>query len=151
LHACVHGGRKEFFQGGSLVDLSKRFSSEGAKSGEICFLPLETKKAAFLLKFSNSFPLSDTHVYVQENVRATPLNSWCNFERVNTILDSEILLNLIHRMKHLTDQFQLCFCFCCGKTKWLYFICALATQLASLYKQLASCYMCFVWSLHSGI
>jgi len=25
------------------------------KSGEICFLPLETKKTDFLLKFSNSF------------------------------------------------------------------------------------------------
>jgi len=35
-------------------------------------------------------------------------------------------------MKYLTDQFQLCFCFCIGNTKKLYFISALARQLASL-------------------
>jgi len=40
-----------------------------------------------------------------------------NFERFNTILNSEILLNLIRKMKCLTDQFQLCFCLCIGKTK----------------------------------
>jgi len=36
----------------------------GAKSGEIYFSPLETKKVAFLLKLSNSCPPSDTHAYV---------------------------------------------------------------------------------------
>jgi len=29
------------------------------KSGEVCLLPLETKKIAFLLKFSNACPPSD--------------------------------------------------------------------------------------------
>jgi len=47
--------------GGELVDFSKSFS-RGAKRGEICFLPLETKKTAFLLKTSNSCPPSATHV-----------------------------------------------------------------------------------------
>jgi len=27
LHACVHGRQKAFFQGGALVDFSKRFST----------------------------------------------------------------------------------------------------------------------------
>jgi len=33
-----------------------------------------------------------------------------NFKRFNTIPNNEILLNLIRKMKYLTDQFQLCFC-----------------------------------------
>ena len=49
--------RKEFFQGGPLLD----FFLGWAKSGEICFLPLETKKQHFLLKFSNSSPSSDDY------------------------------------------------------------------------------------------
>ena len=53
-------------------------------------------------------------------------------EGFNTIPISEILLNLIRKMKYVTDQFQLCFCFCIGNAKQLYFISALATQLASL-------------------
>jgi len=35
-------------------------------------------------------------------------------------------------MKYLTDQFQLCFCFCISNAKQPYFISALAIQLASL-------------------
>ena len=35
-------------------------------------------------------------------------------------------------MKYLTDQFELCFCFCIGSTKQLYFIFVMATQLASV-------------------
>jgi len=37
--------------------------------------------------------------------------------RFNTIPNSEILLNLIRKMKYLTDQFQLCFYFCIGNAK----------------------------------
>jgi len=60
------------------------------------------------------------------------IKNWCNFNRFNTIPNGEILLNLIRKMKYLTDQFQLRFCFCIGNAKWLYFVSALATQLASL-------------------
>jgi len=35
----------------------------------------------------------------------------CNFKRFNNILNSEILLNLIRKMKYFTDQIQLCFLF----------------------------------------
>jgi len=49
-----------------------------------------------------------------------PHHYWCNFKRFNTILNSEILLNLIHKMKYLTDQFQLCFCFCVDNTNQLF-------------------------------
>ena len=38
------------------MDFSKSFSV-GAKSGEICFLPLEIEKTRVLLTFSNSRPL----------------------------------------------------------------------------------------------
>jgi len=40
-------------------------------------------------------------------VRATPLNLLGNFKRFSTIRNREILLNLIRKMKYLTDQFQL--------------------------------------------
>ena len=60
---CTGVGRH--FSRALLVDFSKSFS-RGAKSDEICFLPPETKKTAFLLKFSNSCPSSDTHDCVQE-------------------------------------------------------------------------------------
>jgi len=32
---------------------------------------------------------------------------WCNFKRFNAILNSIILMNLICKMKYLTDKFQL--------------------------------------------
>jgi len=53
----VHGCQEDIFQRGTSGYFQK--FSRGAKSGEICFLPLKTKKTAFLLKFSNSCPLSD--------------------------------------------------------------------------------------------
>jgi len=42
------------------------------------------------------------------------------FQAFNTILKSEILLNLTRKMKYLGDQFQLCFCFRISNTKLLY-------------------------------
>jgi len=53
-------------------------------------------------------------------------------------------------MKSLTDQFQSRFCFCIGNTKQLYLFLHWQ-QNWQPYRQLASCYMCFVLSLHSGI
>jgi len=73
LHACVHERRKEFFQGGGNSGFFQVFL--GGKSGEICFLPLETKETGFLLKISNSCPSPGTHACVSEKVRATPLKS----------------------------------------------------------------------------
>ena len=55
-----------------------------------------------------------------EKVRATAVKNWYIFKRLNTILNNEILLNLIRNKKCLTDQFQLYFCFCIGNTKQLY-------------------------------
>ena len=43
----THGRQKDFFQGGTIWDFSKIFPGEGAKSGEICFLPLEIKATFF--------------------------------------------------------------------------------------------------------
>jgi len=38
--------------------------------------------------------------------------NFCDISNIfNTILNSEILLNLIRKIKYLTDLFQLCFCF----------------------------------------
>jgi len=68
-----------------------------------------------------------------------------NFKRFDTIPNSEILLNHIRKRKYLTDQFQLCFCFCIANAKQLYFISALATQLAFLWPT-CSCYVCFVFA-----
>ena len=51
---CVHGRRKDF-PGVALVHFSKSFS-RGAKSGEICFLPLKTKKTALFAKICKFLP-----------------------------------------------------------------------------------------------
>ena len=56
------GVERNFSRGWPLVNF-KVFLRE-AKSSEICFSPLEIKKTAFLLKFSNSCPSSDTHLLV---------------------------------------------------------------------------------------
>ena len=50
-------------------------------------------------------------------VRATLLKNLGNFKRFKTIPSSELLLNLIQKMKCLTDHFQLCLCFCIGNTE----------------------------------
>jgi len=55
LHVCVHGRRKDFFQEAA-TGLFQKFLQGGAISGEIWFLPLETKKIAFFVKFSHSCP-----------------------------------------------------------------------------------------------
>jgi len=90
---------------------------EGAISGEIWFLPLETKITAFFVEILKFLPPpSDTHACVLEKNRATALKNWCHFNRFNIILCSEILLNLTCKMTYLTDQFQL-FLVCTGDTK----------------------------------
>ena len=48
---------------------------------------------------------------VWEKFRATASKNWRNFKCFNTNLNSEILLNLIRKMKYLSDQFLLFFVF----------------------------------------
>jgi len=89
----------------------------GAKSGEIWFLPLETKKTAFFAEiFKFVAPFRHPCLCVGK--------SSCHTLKINVISsvltpskNSEILLILIRKMKYLTDQYQLCFCFCIGNTK----------------------------------
>ena len=57
---------ERIFPWGALVDFYRSFST-GTKSGEVWFLSLEIKKTAFLLKFSNSCPSSDTHMLMCRN------------------------------------------------------------------------------------
>ena len=45
--ACIHGRRKEFFQGRGSRGSSQKFFQGRAKSGEICFLSLEIEKTTF--------------------------------------------------------------------------------------------------------
>jgi len=78
------------------------------------------------------------------------IKNWCNLKFFNTIQNSEILLNLIRKVKCLTDQYQLCFCFCTGNTKKLYLF-LLWQHNWHPYRQLVSCYMCLAVSLHSDI
>jgi len=54
-------------------------------------------------------------------------------------------------MKYLTDQFQLCFCFCMGNTKLPYLFLHWQHNWHPYSRQLASCCICFVLSLHSGV
>ena len=78
LQVCVHGHRKYFFIRGPLVDTSKSFSRVGGKSSEIRFSPLETKKAAFSLKFSNSCPMWQFSSNEEDNYtfRTIPQEHW---------------------------------------------------------------------------
>jgi len=62
LHACVHGRRKEFFQGGT-SGYFQTFFCGGSKVVKFVFDHSKLRKY-FLLKFSNSFPPSDTHACV---------------------------------------------------------------------------------------
>ena len=127
----MHGRRKDVFQGRHQWIFPNVFLGR-AKSGEICFLPLETKKTVIFAEiFKFLTPFQHRFLCVGKSPCHT-IKSWCNFTRFNTILNREILLNLIRKMKYLTAQFQLCFCFRIGNTKYLYFISALVTQLASL-------------------
>jgi len=71
MHVCMNVG-KNFSRGGNSGFFQVFL---GGKSGEICFLPLETKETGFLLKISNSCPSPGTHACVSEKVRATPLKS----------------------------------------------------------------------------
>jgi len=55
-------------------------------------------------------------------------------------------------MKYFTYQFQLCFCFCIGNTKYSnYILFRHWKHNWNPYRQLASCYIFFFLSLHSGI
>ena len=114
LHACVHGRRKEFFQVRPLVDISKCFATGGQKWWNLFF---GLRKHHFCWDFQIPAPLPTPICLCVGNVRATPLKNLGNFKRFNTIPNSEILLNLIRKMKYLTDQFQLCFCVCIGNAK----------------------------------
>jgi len=60
----MYMGIGKIFSRGPMVDFPNVFLGWGAKSGEIWFLPLETEKTAFLLKFLSPCPPSDTHVCV---------------------------------------------------------------------------------------
>ena len=92
----------------------------GSKVAKFVFYHSKLRKQQFLLKFSNSCPRHSA--CWQEKVRATPSKNWCNFERFNTSLNSQILLNLnqICKIKDLTDLIPMWFCFCIGNTKQLY-------------------------------
>jgi len=101
LHACVHGRRKDFFRG-SLVDFSKSFSRRG-QSGKICFLPLETKKTVFFAELFKFLPPFRHPCLCIGKSSCHTIKNWCNLKRFNTIIKSEILRNLIHKMKYFTD------------------------------------------------
>ena len=136
------GGR--IFSRGALVDFFKGFLGWEDKNGEICFLPLETNKTAFFAAIFTFLTTSGHRCLCVGKVRAAPLKNWCNVKRFNTILKSEILLNLIHKMKYFTDQFQFCSCFCIGNTKQLYLFLLWQHNWHPYSRPLASWCICFV-------
>jgi len=68
----VHGRRKDFSTGGA-TGFFRKFFYGGAKVVKFAFYHSKQRKQPFLLKYSDSYPPSDTHACVQEKVRATPL------------------------------------------------------------------------------
>jgi len=127
---CV--GVERNFSRGATSGFFQTFSDGGPKVVKFVFYHSKLRNQHFLLTFLNCWPSSETQMLVSKKSLCHTIINWCNFKRFNTIPNGEILLNLIRKMKYLTDQFQLCFCFCIDNAKWLYFVSALATQLASL-------------------
>jgi len=138
-----------FYRRGALVDFPNVFLGVLKVVKLFFFCHSKLRKQPFLLTFSNSSP-PPTHMLVCRENSCHTIKNWCNLKLFNTIQNSEILLNLIRKVKCLTDQYQLCFCFCTGNTKQLYLF-LLWQHNWHPYRQLVSCYMCFVLSLHSDI
>jgi len=104
-----------------------------------------------LLKFSTSALFRYPCLCVGKSSCHT-IKKWCNFKRFNTILNNEIVMNFIHKMKCLTDKCHLCFVFALATLKrYVYFRIGNTIGIPTEYRQLAICYMCFVLSLHLGI
>ena len=112
------GRRKDFFQGATSGFFLKFFW--GGQSGEIICLATRTKKTAFFAEIFEFLPPPPPFRHPSLCIGKSSfhtIKNWCNFKRFSIILNSEILLTLIHQIKYLTDQFQLCYCFCMGNTK----------------------------------
>jgi len=80
LHACVHGRRKEFFLGEPLGFFQKFFYGR-PKVVKFAFYHSKLRKQRFLLKFANSCPSSDTHMFVcrkrsSHTIKKTPLQKF---------------------------------------------------------------------------
>jgi len=110
-----------FSRGEALIDFPNIFL-RGDKYGEIWSLPLEIKKTAFFAEILKFLPLFRHPCFCAGKRSCHTIKNWCNFKRFNTNLG----LNLIRKVKYLTDEFQLCLSFCIGSTKYLYFVSALA-------------------------
>jgi len=95
-----------------------KFLQGGLKVVKFVFYHSKRRKRLFT-KFFKFLPLFRRPCLCAGKVRATPLKNWCNSKRINIIPNSEILLNLIRKMKCLTDQFQLrtraCFVYLCHR------------------------------------
>jgi len=115
LHVCMGFGRN-FSRGGPLVDFPKVFL-RGAKVVKFVFCHSKLRKRHFCWNFQIPAPVRTPTCLCVGKFCATSLTNLGTLKRFNTIPNNEILLSLIRKMKYLTDQFQLCFCFCIGNTK----------------------------------
>ena len=95
-YAGEHERRKDFIQG-ALVDFFKSFS-KGSKSGEICFLPLTTKKTVFFAEIFKFLSLFRHPCLCIGKRSCHPLNNWCNFKRFNTIPNMKFCLILCAKL-----------------------------------------------------
>jgi len=120
---CRGGGRTNgmtaFSSRGTLVDFFKSFSKGGQRWWNLVFTTHNYEKSLFCRNLQIPAPFPHPCLCAGK-VRASPSNNWCNFKRLNTILNSEIFLNLIRKMKCFTDELQFCFCFCIGNTNQLH-------------------------------
>ena len=143
----VHERRKDFIQG-ALVDFFKSFS-KGAKSGGIFFSPLTTKKTAFFAEIFKFLPPSDTHACLEKS-SCHPSNNWCNFKRFNTILNMKFCCILCAKWNIWQINFNCVFLFVFA-TLNSYILFLHLQHNWYPYRQLANCYIRFVFSLHSCI
>jgi len=83
-YACVHGRRKEFLHGGHQWIFPNVFL-RGAKSGEICFLPLEIRKTAFSAEIFKFLPSFRRPCLCVGKSSCHTTKNWCNFKLKNLI------------------------------------------------------------------
>ena len=104
----MHGRRKEFFQGGGTSGFFQKYFYGGPKQVKFVFYHSKLRKQHICWNCQIPAPLRTPIYLCVGKVCTKQLKNMGNFKRFNTIPNKEILLNLIRKMKYLTDQFFNC-------------------------------------------
>jgi len=140
---------EEIFPGGALVDFSKSFP-RGEKVVKFVFYHSKLRNSIICWNFQIPAPLPTPICLCVGNVRATPLKIWV----ISSVLTPFQIVKFYWITYAKRNIWQINFN--CG---FVFVLATLNSYILFLhwqhnwhpYGQLASCYVCFVLSLHSGI